>query len=142
MFCMMDFMSRADVDTLDPLQRVKSWCIETALPYWGEVGFDQPANAFHERLELSGRPDLSAPRRTMVQGRQIYAFAQAARLGWFSDGAILAQRAADNMIGFIGVRTTNPVGCSPFIETAPSPTPRVTSTHMLSHFTDFPGFMG
>ena len=94
----MDFMSRADVDTLDPLQRVKSWCIETALPYWGEVGFDQPANAFHERLELSGRPDLSAPRRTMVQGRQIYAFAQAARLGWFSDGAILAQRAADNMI--------------------------------------------
>ncbi|PWI54415.1 hypothetical protein B5K03_09525 [Rhizobium phaseoli] len=80
------------------LSRVKSWCIDTALPYWGDVGFDHRANAFHECLEFSGEPALAARRRTMVQGRQVYAFAHAAKLGWFPQGIGPAIRAAENMI--------------------------------------------
>lgn len=80
------------------LERVKAWCVDTALPYWAEAGFDRAAKAFHERLDFTGAPILSPPRRTMVQGRQIYAFAHAARLGWLPTGAGLAVDAAESMI--------------------------------------------
>ena len=42
--------------------------------------------AFVERLTFEGAPLLAAPRRAMVQGRQIYVFSHAAMLGWWPEG--------------------------------------------------------
>ena len=94
----MDPKAGVDIGPIESLDRVKSWCIEAVQPYWGEIGFDRQARAFHERLDFTGAPVVSAARRTLVQGRQIYVFAQAAKLGWFREGAELAINAADNMI--------------------------------------------
>lgn len=86
------------IGTMDCLVRVKSWCTRVALPYWGEVGFDQATGSFYERLDFNGAPIVSAPQRTLVQGRQIAVFAQAAMSGWFPGGGERAIRAADTMI--------------------------------------------
>lgn len=83
---------------LESLERVKSWCTRVALPFWGEIGFDEASGSFHERLAFTGQPITSAPQRTLVQGRQIAVFAQAARSGWFPGGGEHAIRAADTMI--------------------------------------------
>ncbi|MEP9387740.1 AGE family epimerase/isomerase [Mesorhizobium sp. KR9-304] len=93
-----DLKSGDDLGTTWSFDRIRFWCVDTALPFWAEAGFDRRANAFHERLDFTGAPILAAPRRTMVQGRQIYAFAHAALLGWLPEGAELAIVAADNMI--------------------------------------------
>lgn len=83
---------------MDCLERVKSWCTQVALPYWSEIGFDEAAGSFHERLDFTGTPIISAPQRTLVQGRQIAVFAQAEMAGWFPGGGERAIMAADTMI--------------------------------------------
>ena len=80
------------------VDRIKSWLIGEALPFWGREGFDEGAGCFIERADFSGRPLVNMPRRTMVQGRQIYVFAHAALLGWWPQGRALALKAADRMI--------------------------------------------
>ncbi|WP_395664766.1 AGE family epimerase/isomerase [Methylocella sp.] len=60
----------------------RDWITTAALPLWGGVGFDATLGGFHERLDWDGRPLVVAPRRSMVQARQIYVFSHAARLGW------------------------------------------------------------
>ena len=62
--------------------RLKSWVVEDALPLWGETGFDAARGSFIERLTFEGAPMHAAPRRAMVQARQIYVFSHAALLGW------------------------------------------------------------
>jgi mannose-6-phosphate isomerase len=86
------------VNPLSSLTRLKAWCTSQALPYWAEFGFDRGSNAFHEKLDLDGVPILSAARRTFVQARQVFVFAQAAKLGWFPQGAQIAVDAVDSMI--------------------------------------------
>ena len=86
------------VSALESLERVKLWCTQVALPYWGDVGFDQATGSFHERLDFTGTPITSAPQRTLVQGRQIAVFAQAEMAGWFPGSGQRAIRAADTMI--------------------------------------------
>ncbi|MGB3273216.1 MAG: HAD-IIIA family hydrolase [Xanthobacteraceae bacterium] len=78
--------------------RLKAWLIDEALPMWGGVGFDAAQASFVERLDVSGAPLLDAPRRAMVQARQVYVFAQAALAGWRPQGQSLALAAADNLI--------------------------------------------
>ncbi|WP_448662045.1 AGE family epimerase/isomerase [Sphingomonas sp. CJ20] len=74
------------------------WLRTTALPLWSDVGFDRDSDSFVERLSLDGTPQRDVPRRVMVQARQIFVFATAARNGWFPGGAELAERAGDAMI--------------------------------------------
>lgn len=76
----------------------KAWFVDQALPLWSDTGYDAAAQGFVECLYLDGAPQLDAPRRVMVQARQIHVFATAALAGWFPDGAELAMRAADSMI--------------------------------------------
>jgi len=78
---------------------LRSWTVREALPYWGGAGFDEGRQSFVERADFSGRPLASAPRRTMVQARQIYVFAHAALLGWRPEGRTIAIAAAHNLIG-------------------------------------------
>ena len=65
--------SRAnDVDAAQSVAHLKRWVVEEALPLWGETGFDAARGSFVERLTFEGSPLLSAPRRAMVQARQIF----------------------------------------------------------------------
>jgi mannose-6-phosphate isomerase len=68
------------------------------LPYWSTFGFDWQHRQFHERLDFSGRPLTDAPYRLMVQARQVFVFAHAAALGWYAEGASLAESALATMI--------------------------------------------
>jgi len=78
---------------------LRRWVVETALPLWSSVGFDERHGGFHERLHLDGTPDFTAARRVRVQARQIYVYAHAASLGWFADGLPVALRAFELMLG-------------------------------------------
>jgi mannose/cellobiose epimerase-like protein (N-acyl-D-glucosamine 2-epimerase family) len=53
--------------------------IVRALDFWSEDGFDRRRGLFAERLDFAGRQVADAPYRAMVQARQIYVFADAAR---------------------------------------------------------------
>jgi mannose/cellobiose epimerase-like protein (N-acyl-D-glucosamine 2-epimerase family) len=87
-----------DMDARRSVARLKRWVIEDALPLWGETGFDAPRGSFVERLTFEGSPLLSAPRRAMVQARQIYVFSHAALLGWRPEGKAAALEAAHRLI--------------------------------------------
>jgi mannose/cellobiose epimerase-like protein (N-acyl-D-glucosamine 2-epimerase family) len=87
-----------DVDAARLVARLKRWVVEDALPLWGETGFDAPRGSFVERLTFEGSPLLSAPRRAMVQARQIYVFSHAALLGWRPQGKAAALEAAHRLI--------------------------------------------
>lgn len=77
---------------------VLAWLKEKALPLWASIGWDQDADSFVERLCLRGVPLLNAPRRAMVQARQIYVYSVAHQYGWFPEGGELVARAVASMI--------------------------------------------
>jgi mannose/cellobiose epimerase-like protein (N-acyl-D-glucosamine 2-epimerase family) len=79
-------------------ERLKTWLTAKALPLWSTVGFDVRRECFQERLDWACRPDEVTPRRAMVQARQIYVFAHAAQLGWFPEGARLAEMAMGSLL--------------------------------------------
>ena len=74
------------------------WFRTDALPFWGSVGVDWARGGFHERLDLDGRPLEQAPKRLMVQGRQLYVYCHAGVLGWYPDARRLADRCVDYMM--------------------------------------------
>ncbi|VFU08270.1 AGE family epimerase/isomerase [Methylocella tundrae] len=77
---------------------LRDWIVERALPLWSTIGFDAQRGVFQERLDWSGRPVETVPRRAMVQARQIYVFAHAAHLGWFPEGGRLAEIAMSSLL--------------------------------------------
>jgi len=79
--------SAAPARISDELRR---WAIGRALPLWSSLGFDAKRGGFQERLNPDGSPDLTAPRRLLVQARQTYVYAHAAALGWYPDAGRLA----------------------------------------------------
>lgn len=78
--------------------RARAFLRQEALPLWSTAGFDSQADSFEERLEFDLGPDPAAPRRLMVQARQIAVFARAALDGDFPAGADLARRAGRAMV--------------------------------------------
>jgi mannose-6-phosphate isomerase len=87
-----------DIAAQSSAARLKRWVVEQALPLWGETGFDSARGSFVERLTFEGAPLLNAPRRAMVQARQIYVFSHAALLGWRPEGKAIALEAAHRLI--------------------------------------------
>ena len=87
-----------DVDAERSVAQLKQWVVEEALPLWGGTGFDATRGSFVERLTFEGAPLHSAPRRAMVQARQIYVFSHAALLGWRPEGKAQALEAAHRLI--------------------------------------------
>ncbi len=85
-------------DALDLHGRAERWLTESALPLWSSAGFDTRTGMFEERLDFDGSSASSAPRRLMVQARQIAVYAAASLSGRFPEGAELALRAARSMI--------------------------------------------
>lgn len=61
--------------------KLKAWLINETAPLWSRAGVDPASGAFVEKIGDDLRPG-AWPRRARVQPRQIYAFAEAAALGW------------------------------------------------------------
>ena len=57
------------------------WLRTAALPLWWALGADHVRGGFLEALSTSGEP-RPAPRRGRVQGRMVFAYAQAGAMGW------------------------------------------------------------
>jgi mannose-6-phosphate isomerase len=76
--------------------RVRDWLFRQALPLWADAGIDAEGR-FFEKLDFDGRPITGRPRRTRVQARQVYVFAEGVSLGW-GEGEAVARRALDVLI--------------------------------------------
>lgn len=60
---------------------LNEWLTGAALPLWRDKGFDGPGGGFVETIDMAGEP-TRANRRSRVQPRQVYCFAEAGRRGW------------------------------------------------------------
>lgn len=76
---------------------VVRWLNDAALPLWAERGQDA-AGLFHERLDFTGRPDLSAMRRVRVQARQLFVFSEAGMMGWQGDAEEIVTRGLEAFV--------------------------------------------
>lgn len=83
----------------DALRRYVGWLESRALPLWAGAGWDARRGGFFEALDFAGAPVEGAPRRVRVQARQIYAFAETARIGWAPEGAALAAKGFEYFLG-------------------------------------------
>ena len=68
------------------------------LPFWADQGFLRKQGQFCERLSLTGEQVADVPLRAMVQARQIYVYADAARTGAMPGGGDRACEALDNLL--------------------------------------------
>jgi mannose-1-phosphate guanylyltransferase/mannose/cellobiose epimerase-like protein (N-acyl-D-glucosamine 2-epimerase family) len=60
----------------------RQWLMEDCLPLWAATAWDEAQGGFVECLTLEGAPQPDRERRMRVIPRQIFAFSEAARLGW------------------------------------------------------------
>jgi mannose/cellobiose epimerase-like protein (N-acyl-D-glucosamine 2-epimerase family) len=80
------------------LETLKTLMADHSLPLWSREGWDPATGGFVERLDIGGRADRSAPRRVLVQARQIYCFAKAAQLGWYPQGRETAMKGLEYLL--------------------------------------------
>ncbi|SHM81106.1 AGE family epimerase/isomerase [Bradyrhizobium lablabi] len=90
--------SAAAEDSVDIIARLKARMIDHALPLWSGEGWDRTTGGFIDRLAPDGLADRQAPRRIMVQARQIYCFAKAAQMGWYPKGRDIALKGLDYLL--------------------------------------------
>ena len=57
---------------------MRRWLVASALPLWASMGRDLQCGGFVERLQPDGTPDLTAPKRIVVQARQVFVYSHAA----------------------------------------------------------------
>lgn len=60
----------------------RTWLFDACLPLWAAQAWDKDQGGFVETLTLEGKAQPQRERRMRVIPRQIFAFSQAARLGW------------------------------------------------------------
>lgn len=70
----------SDVELQAAWREARAWLFDEALPLWAEVGMD-PAGGFHDQID-DARRAMAAPKRLRVQGRQMFVYAEAQRMGW------------------------------------------------------------
>ncbi len=74
-------LAAARAEAFAAFEARRAWFVDEVLPLWGTTGVDFQNGGFFEKIDR----DLAAieePRRTRVVGRQLFVFANAARLGW------------------------------------------------------------
>jgi len=59
--------------------KLTAWAIDDALPLWATAGFDAESGRFLEALTLDGKPVSTMPTRLIVQARQVFSYAVAAK---------------------------------------------------------------
>jgi mannose/cellobiose epimerase-like protein (N-acyl-D-glucosamine 2-epimerase family) len=92
---------------------LKTLMIERSLPLWSSEGWDRTTGGFVDRLGPDGRADHAAPRRVMVQARQIYCFAKAAQIGWYPQGREIALKGLEHLLA----KAKSPDGRPGFVHT-------------------------
>ena len=85
-------------EAADVVARLRHRMIDEALPLWSTVGWDHSSGGFIERLHRDGTADSAAPRRVMVQARQIYCYAKAAQMGWYPEGRAIALKGLEHLL--------------------------------------------
>src|SRR5713101_5390901 len=80
------------------VETLKTLMTDHSLPFWSREGWDPATGGFVERLDIEGRADRLARRRVFVQARQIYCFAKAAQLGWYSEGREIAMKGLEYLL--------------------------------------------
>lgn len=80
-------------------ESARAWLADCAVPLWFGRGRDLERGGFHEALTLDRGEPVPGPKRTMVQGRQIYAFQVAAQLGAASETE--ARAATEHGLAFL-----------------------------------------
>jgi mannose/cellobiose epimerase-like protein (N-acyl-D-glucosamine 2-epimerase family) len=90
--------SAAAEGSADVIARLKARMIDHALPLWSGEGWDRTTGGFIDRLGPDGLADRQAPRRILVQARQIYCFAKAAQMGWYPEGREVALKGLDYLL--------------------------------------------
>jgi len=97
----------------DIVTKLKTRIITLSLPLWSTVGWDQKAGGFIDRLHQDGHADHFAPRRVLVQARQIYCFAKAAEIGWYPEGREIAFKGIEYLLA----KAKSPDGQPGFVHT-------------------------
>ena len=64
-----------------PVEELRAWFLQQALPLWSRYGVDRQAGGFFEKLHPNLQP-TAEPRRARLVARQIYWFAAGGELGW------------------------------------------------------------
>ena len=78
--------------------KARRWLLDAVFPLWSSAGFDAASGQFVEQLSLEGVPSVATPRRALVQARQLYVFAEAARMGWSGPWRPVMNAAADSLL--------------------------------------------
>lgn len=68
----------------------RDWLFERCLPLWAGAAWDKDKGGFVESLTLDGEPQPELARRMRVIPRQVFAFSEAARIGWLEADAARA----------------------------------------------------
>lgn len=87
-----------DIEEASVVQRLVDQARSEMLPLWGTVGWDARNGGFVEQLRSDGVADADAPRRVLVQARQIYCFGKAAQFGWYPNAKELALRGLEYLL--------------------------------------------
>jgi D,D-heptose 1,7-bisphosphate phosphatase len=78
------------VENFEELRACASnWLSSDALPLWIDRGYDDKFGLFYEKLDFSGRPLKTLPRRLMVQCRQLYVLAHLSLRGMYDSRALI-----------------------------------------------------
>ncbi|WEX77142.1 mannose-6-phosphate isomerase Pmi [Sinorhizobium numidicum] len=72
------------MDIFSQAGELADWLADAALPLWRQKGVDETGGGFVETIDMQGQP-TRANRRSRVQPRQVYCFAEAGRRGWRGD---------------------------------------------------------
>lgn len=72
--------------------RFETWIRQHALPLWAHDGFDPSAHVFYERFLPDGAADRQANIRVRVQARQMFVYAMAHHLGWYSGSRSITEK--------------------------------------------------
>jgi mannose/cellobiose epimerase-like protein (N-acyl-D-glucosamine 2-epimerase family) len=100
-------------DAGDIVAVLKNRIIDHSLPLWSGAGWDRTTGGFVDRLDPEGRADHAAPRRVLVQARQIHCFAVAAHIGWYPEGRPIAQKGLEYLL----TKAKSPDGQPGFVHT-------------------------
>lgn len=78
-----------------PIESVRRWLVDKALPLWLTTGVDWTSGGFEESLTLAGERIPGQNKRVRVQARQIYTASHAAVLGLHPDALAAARHGYD-----------------------------------------------
>jgi mannose/cellobiose epimerase-like protein (N-acyl-D-glucosamine 2-epimerase family) len=78
--------------------KLSAWAADCAFPLWATAGFDAESGRFREALTLEGKPVVMMPTRLIVQARQVFSYAVAARRKWHDEAAAIVERGYRSMV--------------------------------------------